>query len=107
MLALTESATQAVQAIVAGQQLPDGAGVRVSAVAAPSADSVNPDPDLRLSVVEAPEPGDEVIEGAPVYIDPGTAQLVSDKVLDARISDDQVQFMLRDLEPPRAEDAPG
>lgn len=100
MLALTENATQAVEAIVSGQQLPDGGGLRVSAVAPPTENSTQPDPDLRLSVVEAPEPGDEVVEGAPVYVEPATAELVSDKVLDARISEEQVQFMLREQEPP-------
>lgn len=99
MLALTENATQAVEAIVAGQQLPDGGGLRVSAVAPPE-DSASPDPDLRLSVVEGPEPGDEVVEGAPVYVEPSTAEIVSDKILDARVSEEQVQFMLREQESP-------
>jgi iron-sulfur cluster assembly protein len=99
MLALTENATQAVEAIVAGQQLPDGGGLRVSSVASPSDNSTNPDPDLRLTVVDAPQPGDELVDGAPVYVEPGTAELVSDKVLDARISEEQVQFTLREQEP--------
>jgi hypothetical protein len=96
MLALTESATRAVEAIVVGEELPDGGGLRVSAVAAPSGNSVHPDPDLRLSVVEGPEPGDEVVDGAPVYLEPVTAELVSDKVLDAQIFDNTVKFMLRE-----------
>lgn len=100
MLVLTENATQAVEAIVTGQQLPDGGGLRVTAVAAPSDNGATPEPQLHLSVVEAPEPEDEVVDGAPVYIDPRTAQLVADKVLDARISEEHVQFTLRQQDAP-------
>jgi hypothetical protein len=53
-----------------------------------------PRTDLRLSVVAAPEEGDEVLEAERIFIDPGATELLDDKLLDADIVDDEVRFRL-------------
>jgi Fe-S cluster assembly iron-binding protein IscA len=95
MLTLTPDAAQAVDTIVSRPDLPDDAGLRITAEPQ-VAESGPPTTDLRLEMVDAPEPDDEVIEGSQLYIEQGTAELLGDKVLDAEFAEDQVQFKLRD-----------
>jgi len=51
-----------------------------------------------LSVADAPAADDAVVasEGTPVFLDAEAAQLLDDKVLDARIDGGQIGFMLRE-----------
>jgi iron-sulfur cluster assembly protein len=91
MLTLTPTAAQAVEAIVSRSELPDSAGLRISAPA-PAQDSAAPSGSLQMGVVEAPQPDDEIIEGSSLYLEPGTAQFLDDKVLDADVEGDQVRF---------------
>jgi Fe-S cluster assembly iron-binding protein IscA len=53
---------------------------------------------VQLSLVGEPEALDETVEqeGATVYLDPGAAELLDDKLLDAQVADDHVTFVLRD-----------
>ncbi|MDQ1084584.1 MULTISPECIES: Fe-S cluster assembly protein HesB [Microbacterium] len=89
MLTLTEEATTAVKTITA--QLPDAAegGVRIEGAGSPES-------PFGLSVVDAPESGDAVVEnaGARVYLDTDAAAVLDDRVLDAQIDPEQgsVQF---------------
>lgn len=80
MLTLTEEATSAVKTITA--QFPDAAqgGVRIEGAG-------SPDSQFRLSVVEAPEPADAVVEneGARVFLDTDAAEVLDDRVLDAQL----------------------
>jgi iron-sulfur cluster assembly protein len=93
MLALTEDAVSAVNTILTNANVPDGSGVRISR--APSAEnSSEPGLELRLSVVEAPEEGDQVIGEQPVFVEPEAADALDDKVLDAQIVEDQVRFVM-------------
>ena len=95
MLALTPTAAQAVETIVSGANLPDSAGLRIST--APMAEnSAGPQPQLRLDVVPEPAPEDASIEGAPLYVEPDTADYLQDKVLDAEIEESQVHFTLHE-----------
>ncbi len=87
MLTLTDGATQAIQELVGERE---GAGLRIFAQ--------NPDSDqlqLGLSISEAPEPTDEVVEqsGCQVFLDEQIAPLVDGRTLDAQPADGQrVQF---------------
>ncbi|HVL83270.1 MAG TPA: adhesin [Pseudonocardia sp.] len=78
MLAITETAADAIRALTADAQLPDGAGLRIAA----------PDPEqgLELSLAEEPATDDVVLngEGLAVFLEPLAAQALDDKVLDVQ-----------------------
>lgn len=89
MLTLTEEATTAVKTITA--QIPDApqGGVRIEGAGSPES-------QFALSVVDAPESSDTVVEsaGARVFLDSDAAAVLDDRVLDAQIDPEQgsVQF---------------
>ena len=91
MLALTPTAAEAVETLVSRPGLPDSAGLRIS-TPAPSQDGAEAGATLQMGVVEAPLPDDEVVDGASLYLEQGTAQFLDDKVLDADVEGDQVRF---------------
>lgn len=91
MLALTQTAAEAVETIVSKPELPENAGLRIS-TPPPAPDSAGPSGTLQMGVVEAPEPGDEVVEGTSLYLEQEAAQFLEDKVLDADVEGDQVRF---------------
>jgi iron-sulfur cluster assembly protein len=96
VLELTPTASEVVTAIVTQQDLPETAGMRItSEEGTPTPNGAAPSRDIRLSVVEAPQADDQEVEGAPVYVEPGeTAELLDDKVLDAAVEGEEVQFRL-------------
>jgi iron-sulfur cluster assembly protein len=96
MLSLTPTAAEVVNAIVSQEGLPDTAGVRITSEQGPaSTNGSSPGHDIRLAVVESPEVDDEVVEGAPIYVESGeTAELLEDKVLDADLQGEEVRFRL-------------
>jgi hypothetical protein len=57
-------------------------------------ESGEPRTDLRLSVVAGPQEGDEVLDDERVFIDPDAAELLDDKLLDADVLGEDVQFSL-------------
>jgi len=93
VLAISEDAAAAIRGIVGAPGVPEGAGLRITR-------ELNTDPsgeprtDLRLSVVAAPEDGDEVLAEERVFIDPDAADLLDDKMLDADVVGDDVRFSL-------------
>jgi len=97
MLALTQTAAEVVDAIVSSEELPETAGLRITSEEAEAGDdSGGSQRDLRLSVVERPESGDELVEGAQLFVEPGeTAELLEDKILDAEVEGDEVRFSLQ------------
>ena len=96
MLELTPNAAEVVAAIVSRTELPETAGMRItSEEGGTGSNGVAPTRDIRLSVVDAPEGEDQAVEGAPVYVEPGiTAEMLDDKVLDAIVDQDGVEFRL-------------
>jgi iron-sulfur cluster assembly protein len=94
MLAVTEEAASAIEGILASPELPDEAGLRITTETV--ADAGTPRPEYRLSVVEAPEEADQVLEDAPVFLDPEAATQLDDKLLDAEVAGDQVRFQLKE-----------
>jgi iron-sulfur cluster assembly protein len=93
LLAISEDAAEAIRGIVGASGVPEGAGLRITREQATDA-SGEPRTDLRLSVVAAPEEGDEVLEAERVFVDPDAADLLDDKLLDADYVDDDVRFSL-------------
>jgi Fe-S cluster assembly iron-binding protein IscA len=99
MLALTPTAAEAVEAIVAQPEAPEGAVLRITS------EEGDPDPsgeetrDLQLAVVEGPAEDDVRVQGIAISVEPETLGFLDDKVLDAEISEGGVRFRLY-LQPP-------
>jgi Fe-S cluster assembly iron-binding protein IscA len=94
VLTLTSDAVEAVRTIArASPGVPD-AGLRIS----PQAQADGQQRGIELSVVESALEGDEVIEdeGVRVFVDSELAPYLDDKVLDASVVGDQVQFSVTD-----------
>ena len=93
MLALTDSAVEAVKNIVSSsEEATETAGLRMVA------EQAGTQTNLQLSVVTLPAEDDEVIEeqGARVFLEPEAASLLDDKVLDASVEQNQVAFSIAD-----------
>jgi Fe-S cluster assembly iron-binding protein IscA len=91
LLALTDSAVQAVKRIVlSSDEVSETSGLRMVA------EQTGMQTSLQLSVVPLPAEDDEVIEehGARVFLEPEAASLLDDKVLDASVVQDRVAFTI-------------
>jgi Fe-S cluster assembly iron-binding protein IscA len=94
VLTLTETAAEVVRTLVEQSPAPESGGLRIAASTDDGGESV----ELELALVQEPEALDETVEqeGATVYLDPGAAELLDDKLLDAQVADDHVTFVLRE-----------
>jgi Fe-S cluster assembly iron-binding protein IscA len=89
VLAITENAAEAIQAIGASlPKAPGEAGLRIAARPGEEQEK------LELTIAAIPAEDDEVVDehGAHVFLDPGAASYLEDKVLDARVEGQQVGF---------------
>ncbi|TMM05755.1 MAG: HesB/YadR/YfhF-family protein [Actinobacteria bacterium] len=95
MLAITQTAADALDTIADSASAPETGGVRIAHSA--RADGAV---DLSLTLVDSPEPTDQVLESAghPLFIEAEAASYLDDKVLDAQIQDGQVGFVLGEQE---------
>ena len=90
MLALTDNAASVIRGLADRMELPDGTGLRIA----------QPDDGTEgLTVAPSETPGfdDQIVEadGARVFVDSAVADMLDDKVLDARVNPEgQVQFQL-------------
>jgi Fe-S cluster assembly iron-binding protein IscA len=93
---LTPTAAEVVRNLIEQSAAPESGGLRIAANGGGEVGSV----ELELSLVEQPEALDETVEqeGATVYLDPGAAELLDDKLLDAQVAEDHVTFVLREEE---------
>ncbi|WP_026415794.1 Fe-S cluster assembly protein HesB [Actinomadura oligospora] len=92
MLTLTNDAVQVIRTVTADPQLPPESGIRIQ-------QGIDGSDSLKLSVAPAPEAGDEVVEeqGARVYLERSTAEMLSDMTLDAKVdAGGDVAFTLAD-----------
>ncbi|MBS2962892.1 iron-sulfur cluster biosynthesis protein [Actinocrinis puniceicyclus] len=99
MLALTDTAVGVIHDLTTQPGLPDGTGLRI----APQAGDNGVGPAFALSLSQAPQAADEVIETADtrVYLEPGVAQQLDDKVLDAHIDEQgEIAFLISQQQPP-------
>jgi iron-sulfur cluster assembly protein len=93
VLAITEDAATAIDSIVASSGLPQGAGLRIT-------QEVNSEgggesrTDLRLSLVESAEEGDQVLEDVQIFLEPQAAEFLDNKLLDADVEGEEVSFSL-------------
>jgi len=91
MLTVTTSAAQAINAVVG--DVPQG-GLRISPASANGDELL-----LQVTVVEAPAPTDEIVEGqgTQVFLDRQVAPLLDGKTLDAEVGTDrEVRFAIVD-----------
>jgi iron-sulfur cluster assembly protein len=91
MLALTDDARHVIDDIL--DTTDSSGGVRIS----PTLDGGAPG-QLQMTVVEAPAETDQVIDtgGGAVFVDAAAATFLDDKVLDANVDGESVQFELAD-----------
>lgn len=76
MLAITESAAEAINALVSLNEMPEGSGARIA--------TDDQGQGLELALVQTPSQEDTVVEGsgAKVYLEHNAAQVLGDKTLD-------------------------
>ena len=89
MLAISETAAEAIRGLVAAAGVPDSAGLRITAP--PTGEA-----SFELSVAGTPAEDDEVVEkeGAQVFLEPSAAALLEDKRLEAQVEAGQVTFAI-------------
>ena len=89
MLALTDAAAAAVNALVESAELENG-GLRIA--------GAGPGNAVELSIADGPSEGDRivVVQGASVFVDPALEGSLGDTVLDAVLDEDGVHFGLVD-----------
>ncbi len=90
MLTITSEAAQAVREIRESNDLPDSAGLRITA------EQEGDDVSIDLDFTEAPEAGDAIVEeaGARVFLDGQAAELLSGVELGVEAHGDHVHFQL-------------
>lgn len=96
MLTLTTDAAAAIRAAISAAAVPESAGLRISTV--PHSEN-GTGPAISLELVSEPGADDEIIEadGAQVFLAPGMAASMDDKLLDAEIeAGGEVRFALRE-----------
>jgi iron-sulfur cluster assembly protein len=93
VLAITEDAAAAIDSIVASSGLPEGAGLRITQELNTEAEGTART-DLRLSLVQSAEEGDEVLEGTRIFLEPGVADLLDNRLLDADVEGEDFHFSL-------------
>ncbi len=93
MLAITQSAAEAIKRIVTSSPIAEDGGLRISLEPLS-----NQTAKLELSLTESPQPGDSLVqkEGANIFVERAAATFLDDKVLDASMDQDEVSFSLTD-----------
>jgi Fe-S cluster assembly iron-binding protein IscA len=92
VLAITEDAATAIDSILASSGLSKGAGLRITQEV--STDGGEARTDLRLSPVESPEEGDEVLDDVRIFLAPEAADLLGNRLLDADLDGAEFRFRL-------------
>lgn len=98
MLAITNSAVEAIQGLTSQPGIPQGSGLKLSGEITPEGASVE------LTLAEGPEESDQVLQArdAQVFVAAPLTEVLDDKVLDAEVQEDQIAFRLLQQPPPGA-----
>jgi Fe-S cluster assembly iron-binding protein IscA len=93
VLTITPDASDAIRGILAASDAPDGSMFRI---APQGQDGAAPEPSLTISVIDAPPPDDQIVEGEQVAVclEPTAAVMLDDKELDADVIGEQVNFSI-------------
>ncbi|HEY1367041.1 MAG TPA: hypothetical protein VGF23_08010 [Gaiellaceae bacterium] len=88
---MTEDAANVINAMLDGAELPAEGGLRITAE-----QDDHQKATLALALAETAEPGDVSVDdhGAHVFLDPPSAAVLDDKILDAEIHDDHAHFSI-------------
>lgn len=92
MLAISQAASAVITNALAQSEAPEGAGLRLAA-----GEVTERGMAIEVGFVASALPEDQVIhagEGADVFVEPATAELLTDQVLDADVQPDQITFSL-------------
>jgi Fe-S cluster assembly iron-binding protein IscA len=93
MLTMTQEAAEAVERIISQPEVPEGAVLRFAAEEHRGNGS-GPARELHVELVAHPEPADVVAEEVPISVERRSLEWLDDKVLDAEIAGDAVEFKL-------------
>lgn len=93
MLTVSPTAAEAIHLLVENSDVPESGGLRIAA-----GEPTDEGTPLAISIVEAPQPDDEVVAGteATVFLEPQVAPFLADAVLDAHVRDGEIAFALHD-----------
>ena len=93
MLTITPEASHAIRGILDASDAPDGSMFRISPQ---GQNGTAPGPSLAVSVTEAPDPEDQIVEGeeVAVAVEPSAAAMLDDKELDVTVAGEQVNFSI-------------
>ena len=93
MLAVSESAAQAIETILESQQAPEGAGLRIG-VTSTDGDGAK----IAVGLAAGPMDTDTVVqeEGANVFVSEEVREILDDKLLDAEMDGEQVAFTMKE-----------
>jgi Fe-S cluster assembly iron-binding protein IscA len=95
MLMLTDTARRAIESVVANAEMPSGSGLRIDAPDEPPTPAASGAP-LQLEVAREPAEHDQVVSDgdAKVFVSPRVAPLLNDKLLDVRVTEGRMQFVI-------------
>ena len=99
MLAITDTAAEAIKSLTTDAELPEGGGLRIAAT--------DPEQGLELSLAAQADQSDTVLtgEGLNVFLEPMAAEVLEDKVLDVQpFTNPQGEEELRFAIGPQAEE---
>jgi Fe-S cluster assembly iron-binding protein IscA len=93
VLTITPEASHAIRGILDASDAPDGSMFRI---ASQGQEGTDPGPSLAISVIDAPPPEDQIVEGEQVAIciEPSAAALLDDKELDATVVGEEINFSI-------------
>lgn len=93
MLAVSDNAAQAIEAILEHEQAPEGAGLRIGVV-----QDNGGGPAIGVGLAAGPQPTDQVVEknGASVFVEDELSEPLDDKVLDTHVEGEQIAFTVRE-----------
>jgi Fe-S cluster assembly iron-binding protein IscA len=93
VLTITPEASHAIRGILDASDAPDGSMFRI---ASQGQEATDPGPSLAISVIDAPPPEDQIVEGEQVAIciEPSAAALLDDKELDATVVGEEINFSI-------------
>lgn len=101
MLAITDTAAEAIKSLTADAELPEGGGLRIA--------PADPGEGLELSLAAKPVESDQVLtgDGVVVFLEPAAAEVLDDKVLDVQPVTTEQGEELRFAIGPQDEPEPG
>jgi hypothetical protein len=90
---MTEEAAAAIHKLVSQPELPDGTVLRF-ATCESHGNGAGPDREIHAELVPEAPPRDVILADLPISVEPESVPFFADKVLDAEVDGDAVEFKL-------------